>query len=275
MKLPERYIHTGKIALNLSEWARPTPDAPPILLLHGYGSNSQTWGRVTDKLSGLFHLFALDLRGMGRSGRYGRNSTRQTWADDVISVIKIITSKPMMLIGHSLGGWVAAAVSATCPELISKVVLVEPYSGAHSEVRKQTAKRPPEQRSLRAQQIRNARKPEDLSTVVSRQYPGASDDSVKRIADMWFQMDPELEEAPVSSSEETETFHDIFSNIKSSTLIIIGSVAEGGILSEKETARIADLIPASRVLSWPKVGHSPHIARNHDFIRAVQRFWNE
>ena len=102
MKLTERYIHTGKIALNLSEWAAPTPNPPPILLLHGYGSNSQTWGRVTDKLSRSFHLFALDLRGMGRSGRYGRNSVRQTWADDVISAIKIITSKPIMIIGHSL-----------------------------------------------------------------------------------------------------------------------------------------------------------------------------
>jgi pimeloyl-ACP methyl ester carboxylesterase len=275
MKVTERYIHTGKIALSLSEWTRPTPDAPPILLLHGYGSNSQTWGRVTDKLSNFFHLFALDLRGMGRSGRYGRNSDRQTWAEDVISVIKIITSKPMMLIGHSLGGWVAAAVSATCPELISKVVLVEPYSGAHSEVRKQAAKRPPEQRSLRAKQIRNAHRPEDLSIAVSKQYPGVSVDSIKRITHMWFQMDPGLEEAPVSSSEEKETFDEIFRNIKSSTLIINGSVVEGGILSEKETARIADLIPASRVLSWPKVGHSPHIARNHDFIRAVQRFWNE
>ena len=180
-----------------------------------------------------------------------------------------------MIIGHSLGGWVASAVSAQCPELISKVVLVEPYSGANSEVRKQAAKRPPTQRSLRAKQIRNASRPEDLSIAVSKQYPGVSEDSIKRIAHMWFQMDPGLEEAPVSSSEETETFHEIFRNIKSSTLIINGSVLEGGILSEKETARIAGLIPDSRVLFWPKVGHSPHIARNHDFIRAIQRFWNE
>ena len=92
---------------------------------------------------------------------------------------------------------------------------------------------------------------------------------------MWFQMDPGLEEAPVSSSEETETFDEIFRNIKSSTLIINGSVLAGGILSEKETVRIAGLMPNSRVLYWPKVGHSPHIARNHDFIRAVRRFWDE
>jgi pimeloyl-ACP methyl ester carboxylesterase len=256
MTFTERYVHTGNVALNVAEFDSPSADAPVMVLVHGYGSNWNTWGRVVDKLAAEFHVFAVDLRAMGRSGSYGKGSSRQTWADDIAAVIPKLSDEPVYLIGHSLGGWVTAAVAAAHPELISKAILVEPYSGANSEVRKEARKRPAEERGLRAQQIRDARTPEDLIPAVTEQYAGASEDSIKRIAVMWFQMDPALEEGPVSSRED-------------------GASDKGGILSEEESERVAGLIPDIRVLTWPKVGHSPHIARNHDFIRATKRFWAE
>ena len=275
MSFTERYVHTGNVALNVAEFDSPSADAPVMVLVHGYGSNWNTWGRVVDKLAAEFHVFAVDLRAMGRSGSYGKGSSRQTWADDIAAVIPKLSDEPVYLIGHSLGGWVTAAVAAAHPELISKAILVEPYSGANSEVRKEARKRPAEERGLRAQQIRDARTPEDLIPAVTEQYAGASEDSIKRIAVMWFQMDPALEEGPVSSREDEETFDDMFSSIKCPTLMINGASDKGGILSEEESERVAGLIPDIRVLTWPKVGHSPHIARNHDFIRATKRFWAE
>ena len=275
MTFTERYVHTGNVALNVAEFDSPSADAPVMVLVHGYGSNWNTWGRVVDKLAAEFHVFAVDLRAMGRSGSYGKGSSRQTWADDIAAVIPKLSDEPVYLIGHSLGGWVTAAVAAAHPELISKAILVEPYSGANSEVRKEARKRPAEERGLRAQQIRDARTPEDLIPAVTEQYAGASEDSIKRIAVMWFQMDPALEEGPVSSREDEEPFDDMFSSIKCPTLMINGASDKGGILSEEESERVAGLIPDIRVLTWPKVGHSPHIARNHDFIRATKRFWAE
>ncbi len=275
MTFTERYVHTGNVALNVAEFDSPSPDAPTMVLVHGYGSNWHTWGRVVDKLAAEFHLFAIDLRAMGRSGSYGKGSSRQTWADDIAAVIPMLSSDPVYLIGHSLGGWVTASVASDHPELISKAILVEPYSGASSEVRKEARKRPPEQRGIRAQQIRAARTPNDLIPAVAEQYAGASADSIGRIAIMWFQMDPALEEGPVSRSEDVETFDDMFSSIKCPILMINGAADKGGILSAEESDRIAGLIPDARVLTWPKVGHSPHIARNHDFIRATKRFWAE
>ena len=275
MSFTERYVHTGKIALNLAEWNTPSLEAPVLVLVHGYGSNWNTWGRVVDKLAAEFKLYAVDLRAMGRSGRYGKGSSRQTWADDIADLIPKLSNSPVYLVGHSLGGWVTAAVAAEHPELVSKAVLVEPYSGANSEVRRQARQRPPEQRSLRAQQIRDSATPNDLLPAVAEQYYGASEDSIRRIAQMWFQMDPALEEGPISRAEDTEMFDDMFSSIQCPTLMINGDVDKGGILSDEESERVIGLIPNSRLLTWPKVGHSPHIARNHDFIRATKRFWAE
>ena len=271
----ERYIHNGDIALNVAEWHSPSPDATPMVFAHGYGSNRHTWGRVTEKLAETLHLFSVDLRGMGRSGRFGKAVRRQTWADDIARLIPKLVGRPVVLVGHSLGGWVAAAVAAQRPELVAKTVLVEPYSGAQSEVNKQERARRIEHRERRANLIRTATTPGDLAPAVREQYAEASEDSIGRIARMWFELDPILETGLTSPSGEAETFEEMFSAIECPTLIVRGAVEKGGILSDEESDRLTRLIPDSRTLSWPRVGHSPHIARNHDFIRAVKRFLRE
>jgi pimeloyl-ACP methyl ester carboxylesterase len=273
----ERLVHTGQIALNVAEWDAPAdkPDAPVMVLVHGYGSSWHTWGRVVDKLSAEFQLFALDLRGMGRSGRMGSGSERQTWADDVASVVAELSERPVVLVGHSLGGWVAAAVAAQRPELVSKAVLVEPYSGALSEVGKQQRQERHAQRLKRAELIKSARRPGDLVPMVKARYGGASEDSVRRLALMYFELDPVLEAGRMNPSTDNDMFEEMFGAIQCPVLIIRGSVEKGGIMSDEEAERIDGLIPESRLLSWPRVGHSPHIARNHDLIRALKRFWAE
>ena len=119
MPATQFFVHTGKVALSVMKWDSPLHHATVLILIHGYGSNSETWGRVVDKLSQAFQLFTIDLRGMGRSGRYGKKSVRQTWADDVASAIPVMASERVVLVGHSLGGWIVAAISAQHPELIS------------------------------------------------------------------------------------------------------------------------------------------------------------
>jgi pimeloyl-ACP methyl ester carboxylesterase len=275
MSFTERYVHTGQIALNVAEWPAPSPDSPALILVHGYGSNWHTWGRVVDKLSTQFHLLALDLRAMGRSGRMLPASERQTSADDVVAAIPKLSDRPMLLVGHSYGGWITAAIAAQHPELVSKIVLVEPYTGANSEVRKKERMERHEKRVERAGQIRAARTPDDLIPMVEARYAGASEDSIRRIAQMYFELDPVLEEGRMSPREDNDTFDDLFTGIACSTLIIRGAVENGGIMSDEESDRVEGLVPNSRVLSWPRVGHSPHIARNHDFIRAIKRFWAE
>jgi len=272
MTFTERYVHTGNIALNVAEWPAPSPDSQVMVMIHGYGSNWHTWGRVVDKLSAEFHLFALDLRAMGRSGRLGQKSERQIWADDLTTALPLIIDKPAILAGHSLGGWVTAAVASEHPDLVSRVILVEPYSGSSSEAGKKERQQRHEERMERADLIRQARTPDDLIPMVTARYAGASEGSIGYVTRMYFELDPALEEGRMSPSKDVDLFEDLFRAIQCPTLLIQGNVEKGGIMSDEEAARVIDLIPNSRLLSWPKVGHSPHIARNHDFIRAAKRF---
>jgi pimeloyl-ACP methyl ester carboxylesterase len=92
---------------------------------------------------------------------------------------------------------------------------------------------------------------------------------------MYFELDPVMEAGRPNPREDNDTFDGIFTAIGCPVLLIRGAVENGGIMSDEEAERVVGLIPDSRDLSWPRVGHSPHIARNHDFIRTVKRFWSE
>lgn len=101
------------------------PDAPPVLALHGWLDNAATFEGLARHLEGV-HLVALDLAGHGRSQR--RADGVYVFLDyvaDVAAAIAALGWSRCALLGHSLGAGVAALVAGTCPELASRLVLLE------------------------------------------------------------------------------------------------------------------------------------------------------
>ncbi|OZD55373.1 alpha/beta hydrolase [Rhodococcus sp. 06-1477-1B] len=100
-------------------------DAPPaVTLLHGAGLNAHTWDTT------LLHLgvpaLALDLPGHGDSSwRDDAAYVARVLAPDVAAALEHWTAGPQVLVGHSLGGLTAAAVAASRPELVSRLVIVD------------------------------------------------------------------------------------------------------------------------------------------------------
>ncbi|MBD8478561.1 alpha/beta fold hydrolase [Microbacterium sp. CFBP 8794] len=100
-------------------------DAPPeVTLLHGAGLNAHTWDTT------LLHLgvpaLALDLPGHGDSSwRDDAAYVARVLAPDVAIALEAWTEGPQTLVGHSLGGLTAAAVAASRPELVARLVVVD------------------------------------------------------------------------------------------------------------------------------------------------------
>lgn len=99
--------------------------APPaVTLLHGAGLNAHTWDTT------LLHLgvpaLALDLPGHGDSSwRDDAAYVARVLAPDVVRALDTWTDRPQVLVGHSLGGLTAAAVAASRPDLVSRLVVVD------------------------------------------------------------------------------------------------------------------------------------------------------
>lgn len=88
----------------------------PIIFLHGIGSSSATWAAVMEKLADRHSVYAIDLMGHGGSpvpddpAEY----TRDRALDDIDDLIATL-DEPPVLVGHSLGGYLALAHAATRP----------------------------------------------------------------------------------------------------------------------------------------------------------------
>lgn len=117
-------VHDVPVAggsLRVCEW---TGEGPAVVLLHGLTGSHVSWSFVAEALRG-HRLLAPDLRGRGRSrhlpGPYGL----ATHADDAAAVIRAHADGPVVVVGHSMGGFVAAVLADRHPDLVSAVVLVD------------------------------------------------------------------------------------------------------------------------------------------------------
>ena len=81
----EKIITAGGVDIALTEF--PHSGRPPVVLLHGIGSRGQSWWPVIDALAERFHLYQLDLRGHGASGKPPAGYRIEDYATDLDAAI--------------------------------------------------------------------------------------------------------------------------------------------------------------------------------------------
>lgn len=108
--LPERTVDLGEVRMNYA--AAGDPGATPLVLIPGQSNSWWSYEKAIPALAERFRVYALDLRGQGRStwtpGRY----TVDLFAGDVVRFLDLVVGAPAVVAGHSSGGIVAAWLSA-------------------------------------------------------------------------------------------------------------------------------------------------------------------
>ncbi len=87
----EQPFDAGVVTLNYAEGPAA---GPPLVLLHGGSARWQAWETIIPDLDGQWHLYALDLRGHGRSGRVPMRYRLQDYADDLIAFLERRVAEP-------------------------------------------------------------------------------------------------------------------------------------------------------------------------------------
>ena len=98
-----------------------------LLFLHGLGSSSDRWADIPEALSRYFHSISVDLIGFGGSDRPELDYTIPKFREfvlDFMHAIRIDDGKTT-IIGHSLGGYIAAELSIENPNIIENLVLID------------------------------------------------------------------------------------------------------------------------------------------------------
>jgi pimeloyl-ACP methyl ester carboxylesterase len=102
--------------------------APELVLLHGGAQNAHTWDTVALALDR--PLVAIDLPGHGHSdGGISGSLNVAANADDIAVAVKALAPTPIPVVGMSLGGMTALALTDLHPELVEKLVLVDVTPG--------------------------------------------------------------------------------------------------------------------------------------------------
>jgi pimeloyl-ACP methyl ester carboxylesterase len=122
---PSQFLELDGVRLHLRDTGPRA--APPILLLHGFGSSLQTWDEVASGLDRDFRVIRLDLPGFGLTGpdRTGDYSDPRTHAV-ILALLARLGLERVALVGSSMGGRIAWSFAAAHPDRVSRLVLMAP-----------------------------------------------------------------------------------------------------------------------------------------------------
>ena len=113
--LREQKFSAGAVTLN---YVSSSETGPPLLLLHGITNRWEVFLNVMPYLTQRWRVFALDLRGHGKSAHVKGGYQGEQIAADVVRFVEEKIGEPCVLYGHSLGGMVATYIAAHRPELV-------------------------------------------------------------------------------------------------------------------------------------------------------------
>ncbi|MHB1326597.1 MAG: alpha/beta fold hydrolase [Gemmatimonadales bacterium] len=97
-----------------------------LLLLHGFGESLFTWRAVVDPLAQHFRVVAVDLPGFGGSSKAEASYTLSDMTRRLSGFIDQWVPGPIVVVGHSMGGEIAAALALERPDRILGAVLIAP-----------------------------------------------------------------------------------------------------------------------------------------------------
>ncbi len=100
------------------------PERTPILLVHGIGSSSDTWGDVPERLAAAgVPVIAVDLPGHGESSKEPGDYSLGSLASTLRDLLDHLGVERVHLVGHSLGGGVSMQFQYQFPDRVERMVL--------------------------------------------------------------------------------------------------------------------------------------------------------
>jgi pimeloyl-ACP methyl ester carboxylesterase len=112
-----------------------------VVLLHGFLENKTMWDAFIPQLSKKNRIITIDLLGHGESESLGYIQTMEENADVVHDVLSKLRIRKAILVGHSMGGYVALAFAELYPEKMKGLVLLNSTSKEDSSERKKNRDR--------------------------------------------------------------------------------------------------------------------------------------
>jgi pimeloyl-ACP methyl ester carboxylesterase len=116
------YVDAGGLRTHVA-LAGP-PDAPPIVLVHGWPQNWWAWRRVIPGLVDRFRVIVPDLRGHGWTEVPKTGYEKEQLASDLLALLDVLGIERVTWVGHDWGGWAGLLAALRAPERFDRMLTV-------------------------------------------------------------------------------------------------------------------------------------------------------
>lgn len=133
--VPAEHLHVPTREGDTFVVASGPPDGPPLVLLHGSGSNALMWVPDVVSWSEHFRVYAVDLIGEPGLSAPARpplpSGAYPLWLGDVLDALGVARAS---VVAVSLGGWLALDFATRHPERVERLTLLTPAGVAKTKV---------------------------------------------------------------------------------------------------------------------------------------------
>jgi len=270
-------------------YAESPPNGPPIILLHGLARDWKWFSVLLPELTSRFHIFALDLRGHGRSSRVPRGYRITSYAQDVSAFLKQVVPGGAAIFGHSLGGEVGMCVAANADSRVSALIVgdsvISPENFARSMydplflqlhkliLRADSDKKLSQQEFARGIGKIEIRIPGFDETLHIEDLPGNTEPVLMEWARCAMQTDPET----LAMTLDGNSFAgwdpvQILPQISCPTLLLQGNPELDALLTDDDVKIALKLLPNARHVKFPLLGHALFMQQAKPVLQAVISF---
>jgi pimeloyl-ACP methyl ester carboxylesterase len=256
----EKFFDTGTVMLNYLDDGSASSE--PLVMLHGGAWRWQEYLPLIPTLSQRWHIYAMDLRGNGRSGWVAERYRLEDFTEDTVAFIKQLGA-PVVIVGHSLGGAIALMTAARFPERVKALIIEDTALTLENYKRIIESSRDMYGRWLDLKKSVQSEK--ELSLVLSekyRDYPGVTSQWILFFAGCLWQLDPTYFNALLYDFDGFTKGYDykqILSKIKCPILFIRGEVRFGAVMTEDEILWLKKNFSNVRYGQINGVGHLLHL----------------
>lgn len=110
------------IKIQLALWGN---QGKQILCLHGITANCRSWDCLASTLATHHRVMAMDLRGRGLSDKPSTGYSIENHCRDILSLLNELGLERVVLMGHSLGAFIALVFAAQYPQRVDRLILVD------------------------------------------------------------------------------------------------------------------------------------------------------
>lgn len=116
----EKRFNTGEIDIN---YVVGPNNGPPLVLIPGQGATWVNYGKVLPLLCAKYRVYAVDVRGHGKSDWTPGDYSFSSIGRDMIVFLKKVVKEPAVISGNSSGGLIALWLAANMPSLVKGIIM--------------------------------------------------------------------------------------------------------------------------------------------------------